>query len=137
MWKENKNERNRIHQSVNWRTGWRRQIRLKGTEEADSILSEFAKNLGITEEKLIENADSMHLTIDQYYDYASAVKSAQEAVAETSSTIDGLQDALDKASTALEEYNQNGYLTLDTFQDLMSIKMELVLSILVLINHKK
>ena len=96
----------------------------EGTEEADGILSEFAKNLNISENELVENANKMHLTVDQYYEYASAVKEAQEAVSETSSTIDGLQDALDKASTALEEYNQNGYLTLDTFQDLMSIKAE-------------
>ena len=94
------------------------------SEEADSVLTEFAKDLGISEEELLANADAMHLSVDAYYEYASAVKSTQDALKETSASIDGLQDALSKAQTALDEYTQQGYLTLDTFQDLMSVSAE-------------
>ena len=93
-------------------------------------LKEWAKELGVSEKKIIQNADAMHLSIEDYYEYASAVKQAQDAISETNSTIDGMQDALTKAKAALEEYNQNGALTVDTFQDLMSISAQYLTSLI-------
>ena len=94
------------------------------SEEADSILAEFAKDLGITEEELIANAEAAYMSIDAYHDYATSVKATQDAIKNTSTSIDGLQDALTKAQTAFDEYNEQGYLTLDTFQDLMGVSAE-------------
>ena len=98
-------------------------------EEASDLLKKFAKNLGISERELIANAEAMYMSIDTYYEYAMGVKATQEALKNTSSTIDGLQDALNKAKTALEEYNEKGYLTLDTFQDLMSVSAQYLTSL--------
>lgn len=101
----------------------------EGTEEADSIITEFAKDLQMSEEEFIANADAMHLSIDGYYEYAKAVKAAEDAVKTTSESIDGLQDALTKAQKAQEQYNETGALTLDTFQDLMTISAEHLVSL--------
>lgn len=96
----------------------------EGSEEADSIITEFAKDLQMSEEEFIANADAMHLSIDGYYKYAKAVKQAQDAISQTNTAIDGMQDALNKAQAALSEYNQQGFLTVDTFQDLMSVSAQ-------------
>lgn len=92
-------------------------------------LKEWAKELDTSEESLVANADAMHLTVEEYYNYAKAVKEARDAISSTNSAIDGLQDALQKAQTALDEYNEKGYLTLDTFQDLMSVSSEYLVSL--------
>ena len=92
-------------------------------------LKEWAKELNISEESLVANADAMHLTVEEYYNYAKAVKEARDAISSTNSAIDGLQGALQKAQTALDEYNEKGYLTLDTFQDLMSVSSEYLVSL--------
>ena len=90
---------------------------------------EMAKILGISEAELIANANAMHLSIDSYYKYANGIKETKEAIQETSNSIDGLQDALDKAQVAFDEYNEKGFLTLDTFQDLMSVSAEYLIAL--------
>ena len=92
-------------------------------------LKEWAKELDTTEESLIDNADSMHLTVEQYYDLARAAKSAKDTISAANSVIDGFQDGLQKAQAALNEYNQQGYLTVDTFQDLMGVSAQYLTSL--------
>ncbi len=92
------------------------------TEDIEGAIDELAKSLGLTATEF-ENLNEQ-LDTEQLYDFLTILQESRQTIEDTSSTIDGLQDALEKASNALEEYNENGYLTLDTFQDLMSVKAE-------------
>ena len=87
------------------------------SEEADSILQEFAKSLGISETQLISNANALGLSIDAYYEYARAVKANDEA-------IDSFQSSLGTLQSAVEEYNESQYLSLDTIQSLLNLQPE-------------
>ena len=93
-------------------------------EESVEKIQDFAKELGISERVLIENANALGFTIEEYYKFASALQQTREVISNTSQEIDNLQDALNNAQTALEEYNDKGYLTLDTFQSLMGVSAQ-------------
>ena len=91
-------------------------------EELSKHVEELAKSLGITAtelEGLRERFDD--LTLDNFLSQLAEFK---QTIDDTNSTIDNLQSALETASGALEEYNANGYLTIDTFQGLMGISAQ-------------
>ena len=46
------------------------------------------------------------------------------ALKELNDSLDKIQSAYQVASTAIEEYNENGYLSVDTFQSLMELEPE-------------
>lgn len=87
------------------------------SEEADSYLKELAKELQISEEELVANANSLGVSIDAYYDYAKAVKDSDSA-------IDNFQSSLGTLQSAVEEYNENQYLSIDTIQSLLKLEPE-------------
>ena len=87
------------------------------SEEADNIITEFAKDLGISEEALIANADAMGLSIDSYYQFAMAIK-------ESNAEIDNFQSSIDTLASAVDEYNESQYLSIDTVQALLSLQPE-------------
>lgn len=94
----------------------------KEAEELEKHLEELSQTLGITAtelEGLKERFDD--LTLDNFLSQLAEIK---QEISDTNTVIDNLQDALENASTALEEYNENGYLTLDTFQGLMNISAQ-------------
>ena len=87
------------------------------SEEADNYLQELAKELQISEEELVANANSLGVSIDAYYDYAKAVKNSDSA-------IDAFQSSLGTLQNAVEEYNENQYLSIDTIQALLKLEPE-------------
>lgn len=87
----------------------------------ETQIDELAKALKISSDEFIENANAMGLSLSQYGEYETANQQIQKATEDTNSSIDGLQSALGVAKQALEEYNESGSLTLDTFQSLLSI----------------
>ena len=87
------------------------------SEEADNIITEFAKDLGISEEALIANANAMGLSIDSYYQFAMAIK-------ESNAEIDNFQSSIDTLASAVDEYNESQYLSIDTVQALLSLQPE-------------
>lgn len=89
----------------------------ESSEEADSIIKEFAQDLGLTEEQFLANADALGLSIDAYYENAMAIKSCDEA-------IDNFQDSLSTLESAVEEYNESQYLSIDTMQSLLQLQPE-------------
>lgn len=101
------------------------QYLVEQAEAANKVgesIEDLAKTLGITAtelEGLRKKFDD--LTLEKFL---SQLVEAKETISDTNSVIDNLQSALDSASKALEEYNQNGYLTLDTFQSLMNISAQ-------------
>ena len=94
--------------------------------EASNQLSEevekLAQSLGITATELEGLRDRFDdLTLDNFL---SQLAEARQTIDDTNTVIDNLQSALETASGALEEYNENGYLTIDTFQGLMGISAQ-------------
>lgn len=53
-----------------------------------------------------------------------SIDELKETISELSDIIDGFQSGFDTVISAIEEYNENGYLTIDTIQSLISIGSE-------------
>ena len=87
------------------------------SEEADSILKDLAKDLSISEEELLANAQSMGLSVETYHDCALAIKEADDA-------IDNFQSSLGTLQSAVDEYNESQYLSIDTVQSLLQLQPE-------------
>ena len=87
------------------------------SEEADSILKEFAKDLGISEEELIANANAMGLSVDSYYNCSMAIKQADAA-------IDNFQSSISVLTNAVNEYNESQEFSIDTVQSLLKLSPE-------------
>lgn len=85
------------------------------SEEADSILQDFAKDLGISETQLQSNANALGLSIDAYYNNAMAIKANDEA-------LDNFQSSLGTLQSAIDEYNESQYLSIDTIQALLQLQ---------------
>lgn len=92
------------------------------SKELEETISSLAEALGITSTQLNvlkKRFDSV--TLIKYLNNLAQIK---QELSDTSTVVDNLQDALTTASDALAEYNQNGYLTIDTFQSLMGISAQ-------------
>lgn len=86
-------------------------------------------------DKLKEKYPELTSVLDDYYDTMikgdSAVSDTlpqmndnTKALKELNDSLDKIQSAYQVASTAIEEYNENGYLSVDTFQSLMELEPE-------------
>ena len=94
----------------------------EAAKELEDSIKELAETLGITATELAGLSGIFDdLTLESFL---SQLAEARQQISDTSTVIDNLQDALETASSALEEYNENGYLTVDTFQSLMSISAQ-------------
>ena len=97
----------------------------KEAEEAKELaesVEKLADSLGVTAtelEGLRERFDDLTLE-----NFLSQLQEARQIISDTSTVIDNLQESLEAASKAQEEYNENGYLTLDTFQSLIGISAQ-------------
>lgn len=59
-----------------------------------------------------------------YLDYMNKQELDTKSLKELNDSLDKIQSAYQVASTAIEEYNENGYLSVDTFQSLMELEPE-------------
>lgn len=86
-------------------------------------------------DKLKEKYPELTSVLDDYYDTMikgdSAVSDTLPQMNDNTKSLKELNDSLDKiqsayqvASTAIEEYNENGYISVDTFQSLMELEPE-------------
>ena len=114
------------------------------TQEVDEILNdttlseeELAEQAAELEENLKSAAEAIGLTATEleglrniFQDdeklnvFLSQLAAIKQEISDTSTVIDNLQESLETASNALDEYNEKGYLTLDTFQALMGISAQ-------------
>ena len=91
-------------------------------KELEETLNSLAESLGITATELAVLRNKFDdVTLIEFLSNLAKIK---QEISDTNTVIDNLQDALSTASTALEEYNQNGYLTINTFQSLMGISAQ-------------
>lgn len=98
-------------------------------DEIDKKLQTLMQTLGMTETEL---EGLKELFRDSFGDidgsglenYLNQLAEIRQSMSDTSTVIDNLQNALAVAQDAWDEYNQQGYLTIDTFQSLMSIQAQ-------------
>ena len=93
-------------------------------DELDKELEKLIQSLGMTETEFRGLEKAFGGNKEVLVSYLQGLAEARQKLADTSTVIDNLQDALTTASDALEEYNKNGYLTIDTFQSLMGISAQ-------------
>lgn len=97
------------------------------SEDANAAFTAYEEPL----ERLKEKAKEVGMSIQEYISNAFYV---EDYDAETWDTIDGkidsIQSAFKAAQTAAEEYNQYGYVSLDTLQELISLDSQ-YLSVLI------
>ena len=91
-------------------------------EEIDESIKSFAETLGITATELSYLKEKFSDV--ELYSFLGQLAETKQELSDTSTIVDNLQTALENASNALEEYNEKGYLTLDTFQGLMGISAQ-------------
>ena len=101
------------------------------TEQLSDKTKELANSLGITTtelEGLKNKLGEVNLT-----NFLNQLAEIKQRISDTSTVIDNMQDALKIATDAFAEYNEKGYLTLDTFQSLMGVSAQYLAA---LINEK-
>ena len=59
-----------------------------------------------------------------YLDYMNKQELDTKSLKELNDSLDKIQSAYQVASTAIQEYNENGYISVDTFQSLMELEPE-------------
>ena len=100
----------------------------KTSEELKKTIDELAESLGLTntELKALQNRFDDDVSL---IGFLTKLAQIRQTLSDTNTIIDNHQDALSTASDALEEYRQKGYLTIDTFQALMGISAQYLVSL--------
>lgn len=92
----------------------------KASDDAEKIHELQADYYGLSDEPA--------WNLDEFYNkLKEAKKKTEDSVSlnkELNDSLDKIQSAYQVASTAIEEYNKNGYLSVDTFQSLMKLEPE-------------
>lgn len=92
----------------------------KASDDAEKIHELQADYYGLSDEPA--------WNLDEFYNkLKEAKKKTEDSVSlnkELNDSLDKIQSAYQTASTAIEEYNENGYISVDTFQSLMELEPE-------------
>ena len=92
----------------------------KASDDAEKIHELQADYYGLSDEPA--------WNLDEFYNkLKEAKKKTEDSVSlnkELNDSLDKIQSAYQVASTAIEEYNENGYISVDTFQSLMELEPE-------------
>lgn len=92
----------------------------KASDDAEKIHELQADYYGLSDEPA--------WNLDEFYNkLKEAKKKTKDSVSlnkELNDSLDKIQSAYQVASTAIEEYNENGYISVDTFQSLMELEPE-------------
>ena len=91
-------------------------------EEFNDIIEDIIKDMFPS---LAEAAEDTGETLSDAFSISrDSIDSLREKIDELNESIDGFQSGFDTAISAIEEYNENGYLTIDTIQSLISLGSE-------------
>ena len=92
----------------------------KASDDAEKIHELQADYYGLSDEPA--------WNLDEFYNkLKEAKKKTEDSVSlnkELNDSLDKIQSAYQTVSTAIEEYNENGYISVDTFQSLMELEPE-------------
>ena len=90
------------------------------TNQVDKLKEKYPELTSVLDDyynTMIKGDSAVSDTLPQMNDNTKALK-------ELNDSLDKIQSAYQIASTAIEEYNENGYLSVDTFQSLMELEPE-------------
>lgn len=102
-----------------------------GTEETE----EFRQYLISLQNQTANMIDTTEETVESNEDLAQSLEDANQKLKEYSEEIDNVQAAYETLEGAVEQYNENGYITLDTLQALLELDSQ-YLALLDLKNGK-
>lgn len=91
---------------------------LEAQKEIISIIEEMFPQFVDTAE------DAGEAVVQSFSVAAEEIESLKESISDLSSEVDSFQSAYDAVNSAIEEYNENGYLSVDTLQQLISMGAE-------------
>lgn len=127
---------------VDWMQDWYglTEEQMEQLKEGTDVIAENAEATEESTEATEENAEALQDVddvIDEYAskneDLADIVKEARNNAEESQSTYDALSDTLDGVqsaysalTSAVDEYNENGYLSIDTLQSLLALDDEYI-----------
>ena len=94
----------------------------KESKKAEEAISDHEKALASYQAQLEEVPETE-------VDYQQALKDTADAIDEVNDSIDELQDSYQTLQDAVEEYNSNGYVSLDTLQDIITMDSSYVASL--------
>lgn len=90
------------------------------TNQVDKLKEKYPELTSVLDDyynTMIKGDSAVSDTLPQMNDNTKALK-------ELNDSLDKIQSAYQIASTAIEEYNENGYISVDTFQSLMELEPE-------------
>lgn len=123
---------------------YKRQI-IEASNTLSTVVSNIQSNMDNLDEEGRQNAQTVIENAQAYLDWAESLgvfetaqnsvidgtqtflqetDYSQEAIDALSKSLDNIQDAYSTAQSALDEYNENGFISIDTYQSLMSLSPE-------------
>ena len=85
-------------------------------------------NFKIVNDDVVYGLDGTTMSLDDlltyFYQFNDTIEDSEELLDDFNEQLDAIQSAYDTVQQAVEEYNENGYLTLDTFQELSNLGVE-------------
>lgn len=123
---------------------YKRQI-IEASNTLSTVVSNIQSNMDNLDEEGRQNAQTVIENAQAYLDWAESLgvfetaqnsvidgtqtflqetDYSQEAIDALSKSLDNIQDAYSAAQSALDEYNENGFISIDTYQSLMSLSPE-------------
>lgn len=88
------------------------------TQEEIDRVNEALANYGITLQDVIDYQAAANVETKNYIESLSLLKTETETL---NNNIDAIQSAFQTAASAIDEYNESGYLSLDTMQSLLDL----------------
>lgn len=88
------------------------------TQEEIDRVNEALANYGITLQDVIDYQSAADVETKNYIESLSLLKTETETL---NNNIDAIQSAFQTAASAIDEYNESGYLSLDTMQSLLDL----------------
>ena len=93
-------------------------------EENKDIVERYDTALSILNGTYYETADVVDDTANRFEISEQYITGLSDAIGLLNDSIDSMQDSLDKAYGAFSEFNEQGYLSIDTIQELLSLNYE-------------
>lgn len=108
---------------------------IKDLEGGNEETENYRQYLIDLQNQALENIDTTEQTVESNEEVTESLEDVKDKLKEYSEEIDNIQEAYQTLEDAVTEYNENGYVTLDTLQSLLDLDAQ-YLSLLDLKNGK-
>lgn len=94
---------------------------IKDLEGGNEETEKFREYLIGLQNQALENIDTTDQTVESNENLSDSLEQTKQKIKEYSEELDTIQEAYKTMEDAVEEYNENGYVTLDTLQALLEL----------------